>query len=298
MPSPADRLRARVAAGPVTMPGVHDALSARLAALAGFDVVFVSGYAVSAARLAAPDIGYVTASDMSDATREACRAADRGTLVMTDADTGYGNALSAVRTARELHAAGAAGVFLEDQEWPKRCGHMAGKRVVPAGEWLAKLRAVRALRDEGVDLFLVARTDALAAEGIDEALRRARASLDAGADGVFVEAPRSRDDLAAVATATPGAVRVANMVPGGVTPVMGDAELAALGFGIVVAPLVGLSAATGAMRDAFAALARGEGPPPPPVGFGEMNALMGLDEHRALEARFPPDAPGASAAAP
>lgn len=286
MPSPAERMRAVVAAGPLTMPGVHDALSARVASRAGFAVLFVSGYAVSAARLAAPDIGLVGVREMAAATREACRAAP-GALVMCDADTGYGNVPSAVHAARELHAAGACGIFLEDQEWPKRCGHLAGKRVVPAGEWLAKLRAVRALRDDGVDLFLTARTDALAAEGLGEALGRARAALAAGVDAVFVEAPRSREDLEAVAAATPGAVRVANVVPGGVTPVMGHAALAALGFGLVVAPLVGLSAATGAMRDAYAALAGGAGPPDPPVAFDEMNALLGLAGQRALEDRFP-----------
>lgn len=288
--TPADRMRALLADDSrVNMPGVFDALSARCAERVGFSVVFVSGFGVSAARLAAPDIGYITQTEMAAATREVARATT--SLILADADTGYGNVLSAVRTARELHAAGAAGIFLEDQEWPKRCGHMAGKRVIDAGEWLAKLQAVRALRDEGVDLFLTARTDALAACGLDEALARARAAVDAGADAVFVEAPRTREDLQRIADATPGVVRVANMVEGGVTPLMDDVELADLGFRLVVTPLTGLLAAAAAMRDAYAQLRRGGVPPDAPIGFDEFTDLMDLGAHREREARFAPEGP-------
>ena len=160
--TPAQQIRDLLAAGgTVNMPGVYDALTARLAAETGFEVLFVSGYSVAASRLGMPDLGYIGVADMADAARGICAAVPAPVIV--DADTGYGNALSARRTARVLHAAGAAGIFLEDQEWPKRCGHFAGKRVVPRAEWLAKLRAVLDLREEGVDLFLVARTDARAA---------------------------------------------------------------------------------------------------------------------------------------
>jgi methylisocitrate lyase len=289
--SGAGRIRDLLAAGrTLHMPGVYDALSARLAAQAGFEVSFVSGYAVSAARLAAPDMGYVTQTEMAQAAREVCAAA--GTPVIVDADTGYGNALSAMRTARELHRAGAAGIFLEDQEWPKRCGHFDGKRVVPVEDWLAKLRAVRDLAREGVDLFLVARTDARAAVSLEDAVARARAALDVGVDAVFVEAPRSVDELRAVAAATPGAVRVANMVEGGRTPLLTPAELHHLGYDLVVTPLTGLMAATRAVRDAFAVLHRDgtmRGHPEALVGFREFESVVDTPHHRGLARRYAPE---------
>ena len=164
----ADAIRRAVRAGPVAMPGVHDGLSARLAADAGFGVLFVSGFAVAATRLAAPDLGYVALADMAEVTRWVARVA--GGPVVVDADTGYGNAANARHTVETLVAAGAAGVFLEDQEWPKRCGHFAGKRVVAREDWLAKLRAVVDWREEtSRDVYLVARTDARAAIGLEEA---------------------------------------------------------------------------------------------------------------------------------
>lgn len=285
----AERVRAMLRGGrDISMPGVFDALSAHLAARAGFPVLFVSGFAVSAARLAAPDVGYLTPTETAAAVRDVHRAAG-GLPVIADADTGYGNALSAQRTARELHAAGAAGIFLEDQEWPKRCGHMEGKRIVPAGEWLAKLRAVRDLREEGIDLFLVARTDARAAAGLAEAIARARAALAAGVDAVFVDAPAGPDEMRAVADATPGAVRVANMVEGGRTPLLGPGELHDLGYDLVVTPLTGLLAASRAMRDAYAALAREgtmRGREEGLLGFSEFTDLIGLPEHSARERRY------------
>ena len=276
---------------PVVAPGVWDALSARLAAAAGFPVLFVSGFAVAAAHLGLPDIGYLTATEMAAATREVC-AAVPGVPVLADADTGHGDALSARRTARELHAAGAAGLALEDQVWPKRCGHMPGKRVVRAEEWLGKLRAVRDLRAEGADLFLIARTDARDACTLDEAVARAVAAHRLGADAVFVEAPAGVDEMRAVAEATPGAVRVANMVEGGRTPLLSPAELHALGHDLVLAPLTGLLAATGAVRDAYARL-RDTGTPRPADGalvFSDLTTVVDLAGHRAVGARYaPPD---------
>jgi len=167
--TPADRIRALADGdGPLVLPGVYDGLSARLAAQAGFRALVVSGYSVAASRLGMPDFGYLTQTEITDAARDLV-AAVPGVPVIVDADTGYGNALSAARTARLLHQAGAAGMILEDQQWPKRCGHMDGKRIVDRGEWLAKIRAVVDLRDEGIDLFLIARTDARGLEGLDEA---------------------------------------------------------------------------------------------------------------------------------
>lgn len=271
----------------VVMPGVYDALSARLATQAGFEVLFISGYSVSAARLAAPDFGYLTQTEIAGTAREVTAATSLPVIV--DADTGYGNPLSAMRTARLLHAAGAAGVFLEDQEWPKKCGHYEGKRVVQRDEWLAKLRAVLDLRAEGVDLFLVARTDAAAAAGLDEAIVRAKAARDLGADAVFVEAPRSVDELARVGKEVEDAVRVANMIEGGKTPLLTPAELHALGFDLIVTPLAGLFAAARALAEAYAVM-RADGTLRSRmdllVDFDRMNAMVDLEAHQALEQTY------------
>jgi 2-methylisocitrate lyase-like PEP mutase family enzyme len=286
--TPAQRIRDLLAAGgTINMPGVYDALTARLAAEAGFEVLFVSGYSVSASRLGMPDLGYIGMADVADAARGICAAV--AAPVIVDADTGYGNALSARRTARVLHAAGAAGIFLEDQEWPKRCGHFAGKRVVPREEWLAKLRAVLDLREEGVDLFLVARTDARAAVSLDEAIARAAAARDLGVDAIFVEAPRSEDELREVAERVGGSIRVANMIERGRTPMLTPAELGELGHRLIVTPLTALFAATKAVRDAMALL-RAEGTMREHldglVAFDAFEEVVDLPGHHALEERY------------
>lgn len=286
--TPAETIRDLLRSGAtVNMPGVYDALSTRLAAEAGFEVLFVSGYSVSASRLGMPDFGYLTQTEIADTARAVC--ANAGRPVIVDADTGYGNALSTIRTCRLLHGAGAAGIFLEDQEWPKKCGHFAGKRVVPADEWLAKLRAAVELREQGVDLFVVARTDARAAVSLDEAIARANAARALGVDAVFVEAPQGLDELERVAAEVPGAVRVANMIEGGRTPLLSPAELHDLGYDLIVTPLTGLFAATRAMRDVYALL-RDRGTlrddPGGIVSFPEFEAVVDLAGHRELERRY------------
>lgn len=286
--SGADRLRALAdAGGPLVLPGVYDGLSARLAVQAGFGALVVGGYSVSASRLGMPDFGFLTQTEITDAARDIC-AAVPGTPVVVDADTGYGNALSAARTARLLHRAGAAGMILEDQEWPKRCGHMAGKRIVPAADWLAKIRAVADLRGEGVDMFLIARTDARGLEGLDEALARGVAAHDAGADAVFVEAPLDRDELARIGHELGGRRPLANMVEGGRTPLLGLDELDALGFRLVLWGITGILAAGAALRDAYAAIAAtGEGPDQAGLmSFTELTDSVGLPGHRADEERY------------
>lgn len=269
------------------MPGLYDALTARLAEQAGFEVGFVSGYAVSAARLASPDLGYLGGAEMAQTAAEVCAATRMPVIV--DADTGYGNALSARHTARRYAAAGAAGLFLEDQVWPKRCGHFAGKRVVAAGEWLAKLQAVLDLRHQGVDLFVVARTDARAAVSLEAALERARAAAALGVDAIFVEAPHSVAELEAITAATPGTVRLANMVEGGRTPLLTPRELHDLGFDLIVTPLTALFAATRAIRTAFAVLAD-QGTlrdhPDLLIGFDEFGSVTRMADHQALDARY------------
>lgn len=286
--SGAQRIRDLLAGGTtIVMPGVYDALSARLATRAAFEVLFISGYSVSAARLAAPDFGYLTQTEITETAREVTAASSLPVIV--DADTGYGNPLSAMRTARLIHAAGGSGIFLEDQEWPKKCGHYEGKRVIHRDEWLAKLQAVLDLRAEGVDLFLVARTDAAAAVGLDEAIRRAAAARDLGVDAVFVEAPRSTEELARVARETGDCVRVANMIEGGKTPLLSPDELHALGHDLIVTPLAGLFAAARALEEAYAVM-RAEGTLRTRmdllVDFDTFNAMVDLGRHHDLQARY------------
>jgi 2,3-dimethylmalate lyase len=282
-----DRIRSLLSAGEtVLMPGVYDALSARLAADAGFPVAFLSGYATSASLLALPDFGYLTQAEMADVARRVCRAVPE-TAVIVDADTGYGNALNTRRTVELFESAGGAGVFLEDQVWPKRCGHMAGKRVVPRGEWLSKLEAAVDARHQG--LFVVARTDARAAVGLDEALGRAQAAAALGVDAIFVEAPESVEEMQAVADATPGMVRVANMIEAGRTPLMTPSELHQLGFDLVVSPLTGLFAAARALARAYGVLAA-KGSLRDDLDllttFDDFNRVVRLDDHYGLEARY------------
>ncbi len=283
----ADRLRA-LADGdrPLVLPGVYDGLSARLAVQAGFPALVVGGFSVAASRLGMPDYGFLTQTEITDVARDIC-AAVPGVPVVVDADTGYGNALSAARTARLLHRAGAAGMILEDQEWPKRCGHMAGKRIVAAGDWLAKIRAVADLRDEGVDMFLIARTDARGPEGLDEALARGIAASDAGADAVFVEAPLDRDELARIGSDLAGRRPLANMVEGGRTPILGIDELDALGFRLVLWGITGILAAGAALRDAYAAMwTTGQGPEQSGLmTFTDLTDAVGLPEYQAHERR-------------
>ena len=281
-----DALRRQLAEGPVLMPGVWDALSARIAHQAGFATVFVSGYATSGTLLGLPDFGYLTQTEMADAARRVCRAVPQAAVVV-DGDTGWGNALNVRRTVELFEAAGAAGIFLEDQVWPKRCGHLRGKRVVPVEEWLEKLRSALDSRDR---LFVVARTDARAAMSLEEACERARRAADLGVDAVFVEAPESLEELAAVAEAVPGIVRVANMIEAGRTPLLTPAELHDLGFDLIVSPLTGLFAATRALEEAYSVL-REDGTLRDHLdlvtGFEEFGAVVDLEAHYDLEARYP-----------
>ncbi len=269
---------------PLALPGVYDALTAVLATRAGFRALFLSGYALSAARLAQPDFGVLTRTDVIDAAARVSPAVD--VPVIVDADTGYGNPSDVERTVAELVQAGAAGCFLEDQVWPKRCGHLEGKQVVSLDEYLPKLDA--ALRARGSAPFHVtARTDARAPCGLDEAIRRARAFADAGADAVFVEAPESVEEMTRIRAALPPAVTlVANMVEQGKTPRRTLGELAAAGYRMVVFPVAGLLAATRALGELYAVLRRdgttravGERM----VRFEEMNALLGVEERYARE---------------
>ena len=266
-------------------PGVYDALSAKIAERAGFELAFVSGYAVSATYIGEPDIGLLTQTEIVERARRICRSVEMPIIV--DADTGYGNALNVARTVRELIAAGAAGCFLEDQQWPKRCGHMRGKTVVGRGEYLARIRAaVDARRD--ADFFIVARTDAIADGGLDEAVARAEAARAAGADATFIEAPRSPDELAAVGHRAPKPT-VANMIEQGRTPLRSRDELAALGFQLILYPLTGLFAAARALETAYGRLSDAgstAGYEDRLFAFERFNELLGAAEKQALAERY------------
>lgn len=271
---------------PLVLGGVYDGISTRLADRAGFEVLFVGGFSIAASQLGEPDFGYVTQTEMADAARRICRLTERPVLV--DADTGYGNPLNVLRTVELYADAGAAGLFLEDQMWPKRCGHMRGKQVVERGEWTAKLRAVLDARKQLGDLFLVARTDSRAVIGLDEAIERGRAARDLGADAVFVEAPESATELERIGKAIAGP-KVANMVEGGRTPLLSPAELHDLGFDLIVHPLAGLLATTRALQRTFSTL-REKGTLRDDLGglatFDEFNELIGLERHYELEKKY------------
>ena len=274
--------------GIVVLPGAYDALSARLAQRAGFDALFTTGFGFSAAALGAPDYGLLTASEVLDRVRPIAAAVD--VPLVADMDTGYGNPLNVVRTVRECVAAGVAGVILEDQEWPKKCGHFEGKRVIPAEEHAQKLRAAADARDAaGDDLVIVGRTDARAPLGLDEAIRRGRLYREAGADVVFVEAPQSIDELKAVREAIPDAPLFANMIEGGKTPLLSSAELEELGYAMVVYPLAALFSAARAVADTYRALFEAKttaGRTDAMVGFHEFEEIVGVPAWRDLEARY------------
>jgi methylisocitrate lyase len=285
MTTPAQQIRELVANDTVLMPGVYDAITARIAARLGFDIVFISGYSVSAARLGEPDFGFLTESEMADAARSVTRVSKAPVIV--DADTGYGNAVNVMRTVRDFQDAGAAGVFLEDQVWPKKCGHFQGKQVIPADEHAAKIKAAADARGER-DLFIVARTDARQPLGLDEAIKRCLAYREAGADALFVEAPQSVDELEQIARELPPPL-VANMIERGVTPHLSRRELKDLGFQLIVCPLAALYAATKAAvrvltelkeRETTAALYEEL------TTFDEFGELVELERRYSDEARY------------
>lgn len=267
-------------------PGVYDALSAKIARAAGFEALFVSGYSVAASRLGEPDIGLLTQTEMTDTARRICRCVDCPVIV--DADTGYGGVLNVMRTVRDLIDAGAKGCFLEDQVWPKRCGHMRGKKVIPLEDHVQKLRAACDARGNA-DFFIVARTDAREATGsLDEAIRRAKAYKQTGVDALFVEAPQSLDEMKEISRQVEPPF-VANMLEGGVTPALNGDELRQLGFTIAVFPLTGLFAAARAQTEVFSHL-RQQGSTRSILDqlltFHDFHSIVDLDGRDALDKQY------------
>ncbi|CAI9115593.1 OLC1v1016528C1 [Oldenlandia corymbosa var. corymbosa] len=275
--------------GVVLMPGCFDSLSAAIVEKVGFHAGFISGYALSASILGKPDFGLLTPPEIAERARSVCAAAPLIPII-ADADTGGGNALNVQRTVKDLIAAGAAGCFLEDQAWPKKCGHMRGKQVIPAEEHAAKIASARdAIGDS--DFFLVARTDARATSakhGLSDAIYRANLYMEAGADASFVEAPRDDEELKEIGRQTKG-YRVCNMIEGGITPLHTPEELKAMGFHLIVHPLTALYASARAMVDTLKIL-KNDGSTKDQLDkmatFQEFNQLVNLDAWFELEARY------------
>jgi 2,3-dimethylmalate lyase len=272
--------------GCLTFPGVYDGVSARMAAHIGFDALYMTGYGAVASALGVADAGTATYTEMLDRVR--CIAGATQLSFIADGDTGYGGLLNVERTVRGYAAAGASGIQLEDQEFPKKCGHTEFRRVIPIDDAVTKIRVAVDSRPSA-DFLIVARTDARYAEGLDAALRRAEGFLQAGADVLFVESPESLEELRRVAETFKGATLIANMVEGGRTPYLSAAELGALGFKIALYPVAGLLAAAGALKLVYgqlkaAGIATGSAAPMLP--FSDMNTLMGFPAVHAFEKRY------------
>lgn len=271
--------------GSIVFPGVYDTLSARLVERVGFPMSFISGYSVAATAIGEPDLGLLTQTEIVERARRICGSVKIPILV--DADTGYGNPLNVIRTVNELINAGAAGCFLEDQVWPKKCGHMRGKKVVDRQEYVEKIRAAVEAR-AGRDFFIVARTDALAVMGLEEALARVQAARAAGADASFVEAPESLEQMAQIGRQAPRPI-VANMIEHGRTPVLGRQQLVEMGFGLILYPLSGIFAAAKALEEIYQKLYCDQntaGLEGRLMTFKEFNDLIGVEEKYKLAERF------------
>ncbi len=266
------------------MPCCWDALSARMIEQAGFPFTFMSGFAVSAARLGQPDLGLITYAEMLDQGRNICAAT--AIPVIGDGDTGYGNALNVERTVKGYHQAGFAAIMIEDQVAPKRCGHTKGKLVVARDEALDRVRAaVHARNAVDGDILILARTDARAAHGLDEAIWRAQQFAGIGADILFVEAPESEDEMARLTREAPG-IHMANLVEGGKSPMLATGRLHELGYRFAAYPLTLLSATMRAVKESLADMSAGNHPEGRILEFGELRRIVGFDDYYEAEQRY------------
>ena len=274
----------------LVMPGVHDALSARLAEQAGFSALTMGGYGVAASSLGQPDVGYLTMTEMVYTLKRIC---DVTTLpLLADADTGYGNAANVFRVVKEYEDAGAAALFLEDQEWPKRCGHMEGKRVIGMDEHVMKIRAAVAARRDP-DFVIMARTDARSVHGLEEAIRRGNAYAEAGADLIFVEAPQTIEELVEIRRHINKPL-LANMVENGKTPLLSAAELQNIGYNAVVFPVCSVYTMAAALKDLWRELKESGSTKKfvesgKMISFGEFNQLIGLPAYKEIERKYAAD---------
>jgi carboxyvinyl-carboxyphosphonate phosphorylmutase len=270
----------------ILAPGAFDPLAARCVEEAGFDAVYMTGFGTAAAMLGRPDVGLATMTEMVDNAARIAACVD--IPVIADADTGYGNPINVIRTVDAYERAGVAGIHIEDQVAPKKCGHMEGKLVIGTGEMVQKIRAAAEAKTDP-DFVIIARTDAVAVEGLDSAIDRAGHYHAAGADVLFVEAVRTDDEAAAVARAFPDVPLLFNWAEGGKTPPIGLDRLRELGYRIVIFPISTLLAATGAMRSILTEIAAAGTPAAALPGlptFGEFVDFIGLPEVRAAEQRY------------
>ena len=283
MTTPADKLRELLdRPGILLMPGCHDAISAKLIEEAGFELGFMSGFAVSGARLAMPDTGLISYGEMVDQGRCICDAVS--IPMFGDGDTGFGNPLNVKRTVRGYARAGFGCIMLEDQVSPKRCGHTRGKAVVSRDEACARIQAAVDTRDAGDDILIMARTDARATEGLEEAIERCRLFREIGADITFLEAPESEQEMIRYCEAVEGP-KMANMIEHGKTPVLPSKRLEEIGYKIAVYPLTLLNVSILAMREALQAIAAGDAPARV-LDFTDLTAAVGFPDYYAGEQRY------------
>ena len=276
--------------GLIIRPGVYDALSAKIAELAGFKLLLMTGYGVSATKIGEPDVGLVSFGEMMQRAIEICHAVK--VPVIVDVDTGYGNAINVYRTTREVMLTGAAGMQIEDQVWPKRCGHMFGKQIISAEEMVGKIRAAVDAKNEIYPDFVIgARTDARSVAGFDEVLRRAKLYADAGADYIYVETPQSLDEVKKLVNEIPVPIAF-NMIEGGKTPYFTFKELEEVGVKMISLPLTLLYAATKAMIDVLDKVKRSESPKDWEdmcINWRKFNEMIGLPRVKEMEKKYIPE---------
>ena len=270
----------------LVMPGVYDAITAKIAEHVGFEAIFQTGYGTSASMLALPDFGFLSVTETLETARRITRAVDIPLIV--DVDTGYGNPLTVAKLVNDLQRISVSGIFLEDQVWPKRCGHMKGKEVIDSNEYVQKLKSAIDAKKGDSEFLIVARTDAAAPLGLDEAIRRGRLYKEMGADVVFIEAPHSIEDMKKVSEQI-DAPLVANMIEEGVTPNLTAAELLDLGYKIALFPLSGLYSSAYAIYNTFDTLKRTgttKSMKEHMMKFKEFNELVELDKYMRMENKY------------
>ena len=270
---------------PLVIPGVYDAIGAKIVEKVGFEAMFQTGYGTSATLLGMPDYGFIGSTETVDNARRICHAVS--VPVIVDADTGYGNALTVDKLVRELETAGASGIFLEDQKWPKRCGHMKGKEVIPKDEYAEKLQAALDARSDK-DFIIVARTDARATEGLDKAIERGLFYKKIGADAIFIEAPKTIQEMQKIGNSI-NAPLVANMIEGGATPIISKSKLHSMGFKIILYPLSVLFSNTFATFQTLKELKKfgiTKKSKKKMVNFDQFNEIVELSKYTKLEKRY------------
>jgi len=270
---------------PLVMPGVYDAIGAKIVEKVGFEAMFQTGYGTSATLFGMPDYGFIGSTETVDNARRICHAVS--TPVIVDADTGYGNALSIWKLVQELEEVGASGIFLEDQRWPKRCGHMQGKEVIQKDEYAEKLQAALDARSNK-DFIIVARTDARAIEGLDKAIERGLYYKKIGADAIFIEAPKTIQEMKIIGKSI-NAPLVANMIEGGATPVISKSKLHKMGFKIILYPLSVLFSNTYSTLKLLQELKKSGTTrklSKQIVNFNQFNDIVELSKYRKLEQKY------------